>query len=395
MFIEKSCKKVSFLSFCVMKGTKRTRKSCKREKMKTHRFVLEKYHGPKSRTMCPHCKRYKCFTRYVDLEGKYTFPTEVGRCNHENSCGYHLTPKAFFEQNPEEMKLACFDGETDKNVVSIVRRFNQAHHMDDIVQKNPSYVAEDIMLRSKRGYNNNHFVRFLYSLFPEPIVLNILKRYHIGTANMWDGAVVFWQVDVEGKVHDGKIMLYDVATGHRADKVSWAHSAMKMKDYVLEQCFFGEHLLADNRKPIAIVESEKTAIIASVFMDDFIWLASGGKDGCFNRRKHVLRGRKVVLFPDLKATAAWQKKADAMNDDGIQTEVSIFLEDHASDEEREQGLDIADYIIRLIQEEKRSGHHELTFDEMKALLHGMQERNPAVTNLINAFNLVLVDPQQK
>lgn len=44
--------------------------------MKTHRFVLEKYHGPKSRTMCPHCKRYKCFTRYVDLEGKYTFPTE-------------------------------------------------------------------------------------------------------------------------------------------------------------------------------------------------------------------------------------------------------------------------------------------------------------------------------
>lgn len=84
-----------------------------------------------------------------------------------------------------------------------------------------------------------------------------------------------------------------------------------------------------------------------------------------------------------------------MNDDGIQTEVSIFLEDHASDEEREQGLDIADYIIRLIQEEKRSGHHELTFDEMKALLHGMQERNPAVTNLINAFNLVLVDPQQK
>ena len=109
----------------------------------------------------------------------------------------------------------------------------------------------------------------------------------------------------------------------------------------------------------------------------------------------MLRGRKVVLFPDLKATAAWQKKADAMNDDGIQTEVSIFLEDHASDEEREQGLDIADYIIRLIQEEKRSGHHELTFDEMKALLHGMQERNPAVTNLINAFNLVLVDPQQK
>lgn len=291
--------------------------------------------------------------------------------------------------------FAYFDGETDRDVVSIVRRFNQAHHVDDIVQKKPSYIAEDIMQRPKRGYDNNHFVRFLYSLFPEPTVLNVLKRYHVGTANLWEGAVVFWQVDVDGKIHDGKIMLYDVATGHRADKVSWTHSVMKMKDFVLEQCFFGEHLLVDKHKPIAIVESEKTAIIASLFMDDFIWLASGGKDGCFNRRKHVLRGRKVVLFPDLKATAAWQKKADAMNDDGILTEVSTFLEEHASADEREQGLDIADYIIRQILEEKRLGRHELTFDEMKALLHSMQERNPSITSLVNAFHLVLVDPQQR
>ena len=101
------------------------------------------------------------------------------------------------------------------------------------------------------------------------------------------------------------------------------------------------------------------------------------------------------MFPDLKATSAWQKKAEVMNDDGILTEVSIFLEDHASDEEREQGLDIADYIIRQIQEEKRLGHHELTFDEMKVLLHGMQERNPSITSLVNAFNLILVDSQQR
>lgn len=196
----------------------------------------------------------------------------------------------------DRILFAYFDGETDRDVVSIVRRFEQALHVDDIVQKKPSYIAEDIMLRSKRGYDNNHFVRFLNSLFPEPTVLNVLKRYHVGTANLWEGAVVFWQVDVDGKVHDGKIMLYDVATSHRADRVSWAHSAMKMKDFVLEQCFFGEYLLVDKHKPIAIVESEKTAIIASLFMDDFIWLASGGKDGCFNRRKHVLKGRKWSCF---------------------------------------------------------------------------------------------------
>ena len=84
-----------------------------------------------------------------------------------------------------------------------------------------------------------------------------------------------------------------------------------------------------------------------------------------------------------------------MTDDGILTEVSTFLEEHASADEREQGLDIADYIIRQILEEKRLGRHELTFDEMKALLHSMQERNPSITSLVNAFNLVLVDPQQR
>lgn len=100
MFIEKSCKKSVLFVLLWDERDKKDKKKYKREKMKTHRFVLEKYHGPRSRTMCPHCKRYKCFTRYVDLEGKYTFPMEVGRCNHENSCGYHLTPKAFFEQKP-------------------------------------------------------------------------------------------------------------------------------------------------------------------------------------------------------------------------------------------------------------------------------------------------------
>ena len=82
----------------------------------------------------------------MDLEGKYTFPMEVGRCNHENSCGYHLTPKAFFEQNPEEMKLACFDGETDKDVFSMVRRFNQVHHVDDIVQKKPGHLQKRVAM---------------------------------------------------------------------------------------------------------------------------------------------------------------------------------------------------------------------------------------------------------
>ncbi len=41
---------------------------------------------------------------------------------------------------------------------------------------------------------------------------------------------------------------------------------------------FGEHLLPMNRgKPVAIVESEKTALVAAYYLPEYVWLASGGK----------------------------------------------------------------------------------------------------------------------
>ena len=76
----------------------------------------------------------------------------------------------------------------------------------------------------------------------------------------------------------------------------------------MKQCLFGEHLLSDtsvamSAKPVAIVENEKTSLVAAHFIPDFIWLATGGMHGCFNgEAMQVLDGREVILFPDLKAT---------------------------------------------------------------------------------------------
>ena len=54
--------------------------------------------------------------------------------------------------------------------------------------------------------------------------------------------------------------------------------------------------------PVMLVESEKTAVIMSHFIPDYIWLATGGKNGCFNSEAmQVLRGRDVTLVPDLGA----------------------------------------------------------------------------------------------
>ncbi|MDO5483268.1 MAG: PG0870-related protein, partial [Bacteroidaceae bacterium] len=53
--------------------------------MNKYRFHLEKYHTG-SKTTCPKCERKACFTRYVDEENEISFPSHVGKCDHENSC---------------------------------------------------------------------------------------------------------------------------------------------------------------------------------------------------------------------------------------------------------------------------------------------------------------------
>ena len=52
----------------------------------------------KSRFICPNCGK-KELVRYIDLEtGNYIDET-VGKCNRIENCGYHFTPKMFFEKN--------------------------------------------------------------------------------------------------------------------------------------------------------------------------------------------------------------------------------------------------------------------------------------------------------
>ena len=66
-----------------------------------HRYELEKYKGIRSRYECPACHRKRVFARYVDTwTGKYLSP-DVGRCNREDNCGYHYTPKEYDHDHPE------------------------------------------------------------------------------------------------------------------------------------------------------------------------------------------------------------------------------------------------------------------------------------------------------
>jgi len=214
-----------------------------------------------------------------------------------------------------------------------------------------------------KQYPKNNLYLFLITLFGEEKALQLLKTYLVGTSKHWNGATIYWQVDSFNKVRSGKIMLYNPETGRRVHKKqNWVHSILKLTDFNLSQCLFGEHLLAlpeNCNKTIAIVESEKTAIITSYFLNDLIWLASGGIE-MFNPVKQpdkfkILIGRKVILYPDSSmpnsyngdtAFENWSRKASHLKKMGVDVKVSELLEKESTEKERMEGFDIADYFIK-------------------------------------------------
>lgn len=69
---------------------------------------------------------------------------------------------------------------------------------------------------------------------------------------------------------------------------------------------FGLHLFnSDPPKAIAIVESEKTAVIASIAFPEFIWMATGGFANLKSDIIKPLANRKVILFPDAGCYKKW------------------------------------------------------------------------------------------
>jgi len=66
-----------------------------------YRYQLEKYRGRATRYNCPQCGRKQSFTKYIDTYNNNVYINDkVGKCNRLDKCGYHYTPKQYFEDNP-------------------------------------------------------------------------------------------------------------------------------------------------------------------------------------------------------------------------------------------------------------------------------------------------------
>ena len=227
-------------------------------------------------------------------------------------------------------------------------------YKESVANKPIKYLPFDLMEKSVLQHDKCSLYSFLKSKFRQDIASKLCVDYLIGTSSIGD--TVFWQVDIDGNVRQAKIMKYDPLTGRRNKETGATFVGRKILNYQedinLQQCFFGEFLLSmDLKKPIALIESEKSAVIASIYYPQFIWIATGGKNGAgWTERKvcKVLAGRNVILFPDLGAYDSWKEKGALMAAvAGCKLIISDILEINASEEDKKLGLDLADFLLTL------------------------------------------------
>ena len=310
-----------------------------------YKYHLLKYSGKASRLTCPSCGRKHCFVPYVDNQNNIV-SEEYGRCNHESSCGYFKYPPSepdWREYKPRPQR------QQRKQQSRVIRKPQRKPSIPDGINTIPM----DLVKRTIRMNPPSDFLHFLGKLFDQDTVRRLVEEYNIGVTK--SGDAIFYQIDTKGRCRTGKVMKYDRETGHRIKDpiaktpITWVHSLLKQQgvlpqEWELTQCLFGEHLLSRYPdKEVCLVEAEKTAIICSGFMPQYLWVAVGGKSQ-LGDKVEVLDGRTILAIPDIDGQEAWVEKIKERPYLNIQ--ITDFLIQEATDDELSMGADVADLLIR-------------------------------------------------
>ena len=165
------------------------------------------------------------------------------------------------------------------------------------------------------------------------------QRYLLGRSR--SNETVFWMIDDRQRVRDG--MVGD----------SWASVLLKERGLIDRQwcpqhCLFGLHLIS-HTKTICVVESVRSCVVLSERFPKYLWMATGYLANLNERLFLPLKGHHVVCFPATDPTGdtylLWLSVAKEARKYGIDISVSRLLEDRASMEQKEQGIDLGAYLL--------------------------------------------------
>lgn len=202
--------------------------------------------------------------------------------------------------------------------------------------KTVEHSSMDVSLSHGLGNSLFRYVRFL---FGRNMALAAWKRYRVGGIEAQPTAAVFWYLDKSGRIRTAKRMIYPNAATGKRDKSSTPTFLYKSKDgYSVP--LFGEHLMFKHqRSTVVLVESEKTAIICSLWdelcgVQDRIWLATGGANGLTDEKAKALKGRHVLLAfdADNAGKAGTDKAIEVLQRNGVKTQPLPYSKQNPKDD---------------------------------------------------------------
>ncbi|WP_422373761.1 DUF6371 domain-containing protein [Flagellimonas sp.] len=354
--------------------------------MPNFRYILDR---SSKKYVCPSCNK-KRFVRYVDRETGNYLDGDYGRCDRSDNCGYFKSPKqdeiyfgikflSLVDYNSKAYRLTDANCnihfvpksmalETEGREVWINEYFLKNSDLDysaaqskavnkeggfvsltdfePIPEPEPSFHQNEEIDKAMEAGTDCNLAKYLKTKFSPELVDKALEKYRSGATNLfWDNSTCFLQLDRERNIRAGKVMLYSKDNGRRVKEpyphINWLHNKIgKESGFNLNQCLFGLHLIEN--KPVAIVESEKTAIVMSILSNKTTWMACGSKTAINEKMLEPLKDNAIILFPDKGSAGEWQQRVDKLIPKGFNIQVSRFLENKV---ELEDGKDIADLYL--------------------------------------------------
>lgn len=333
-----------------------------------YRYILEK--GSKKH-ICPDCGT-KRFVRYIDIETGEYLPIQYGRCDKGDS---------HFFLNPYTDGYAKAIQEKEKGFNIELPNYEKPKKIKE--EKNEVIFFDFETFKqtlAPERYEKNNFIQNLLLNVPFPFdadeVTKVIELYRLGTiANGYRAqAITFPFMDIKNNVRaiqvkqfnkqnhtTGTDFLHAIIEKHlirnNQPLPKWLEAYIKQDKRI--SCLFGEHLLNHYpNNPIALVEAPKTAVYGTLYFglpnttDNLIWLAVYNKSSFSFDKVKALNGRTVYVFPDLskdgKTFDGWQIKAKDYEKKltGTRFIFSDLLEKLASEQDKENGNDLADFLIK-------------------------------------------------
>lgn len=353
------------------------------------------YTFSKKKTRCPKCQKPGVFAPLVWKDSGFSIGREFGMCDRNNNCGYKCFPTKDITRNHYQK-----DGSTYTPIAEITEPEGKIY-ISDIY---PQWVGRSVKALFEQNVERCPFLWWLMELMrcnvlkysgadAEQRCLKlafILQTYCVGIAPD-NTSILFWYIDENGNASDCKHIKYKT-DGHRDKNAPFGeisyygvlfkdsklrkHYQNGMYGFALREnvfCtpqnkpsipYFGTHVTTKYPDSIiAIVESEKTAILGAILysLDKVVWIATRGKAN-FNTYHpdwlNCLYNRDVIVYADRDAETEWCAKLDEVwGMSGARTMELIPMEKVCNEfgvalDEKPDNYDLGDLFVDFLKRKR-------------------------------------------